>query len=117
MNISPKVDTAPSQVKASTVKNYDSPVKSHVNHINNNLMAQSSQVETIEHKKEPVRAMEISNNISKTSKTSLSRIPPIIFVIGGPGSNKATLCSKSLGVNPGWGHFRLVGLFTNNDNA
>lgn len=70
-------------------------------------MAQSSQVETIEHKMETVRprANEISNN---HKKTNLGRVPPIIFVIGGPGSNKATLCSKSLGVNPGWGHFRLV---------
>lgn len=33
-------------------------------------------------------------------------IPPIIWVIGGPGSNKATLCLKAIGLNPGWGHIR-----------
>ncbi|XP_058452482.1 adenylate kinase isoenzyme 5 isoform X2 [Malaya genurostris] len=34
-------------------------------------------------------------------------IPPIIWVIGGPGSNKATLCLKAVGTNPGWGHFSV----------
>ncbi|XP_065080427.1 uncharacterized protein LOC135703233 isoform X2 [Ochlerotatus camptorhynchus] len=35
------------------------------------------------------------------------QIPPIIWVIGGPGSNKATLCLKTVGINPGWGHFSV----------
>lgn len=35
-----------------------------------------------------------------------TRLPPIIFVIGGPGSNKAMLCLKMLATLPGWGHFR-----------
>lgn len=35
-----------------------------------------------------------------------SKIPPVIFVIGGPGSNKATLCMKAVGMNPGWSHIR-----------
>lgn len=34
------------------------------------------------------------------------KIPPVIFVIGGPGSNKASLCLKVVGNNPGWTHFR-----------
>ncbi|XP_049282589.1 adenylate kinase isoenzyme 5 isoform X3 [Anopheles funestus] len=33
--------------------------------------------------------------------------PPVIWVIGGPGSNKATLCLKTVGINPGWGHFSV----------
>lgn len=33
-------------------------------------------------------------------------IPPIIWVIGGPGSNKATLCLKAISLNPGWSHIR-----------
>ncbi|XP_052897678.1 uncharacterized protein LOC128304524 [Anopheles moucheti] len=33
--------------------------------------------------------------------------PPVIWVIGGPGSNKATLCLKAVGTNPGWGHFSV----------
>lgn len=36
------------------------------------------------------------------------RVPQIIWVIGGPGSNKATLCLKAVGINPGWGHIRWV---------
>ncbi|XP_058123815.1 uncharacterized protein LOC131281586 [Anopheles ziemanni] len=35
------------------------------------------------------------------------RIPPIIWVIGGPGSNKASLCLKVVGINAGWGHFSV----------
>uniref|UniRef100_A0A182K1R9 Adenylate kinase isoenzyme 5 n=1 Tax=Anopheles christyi TaxID=43041 RepID=A0A182K1R9_9DIPT len=37
----------------------------------------------------------------------VSHPPPIIWVIGGPGSNKATLCLKAVGINPGWGHFSV----------
>lgn len=37
---------------------------------------------------------------------NLSKIPKVIFVIGGPGSNKATLCLKAVGMNPGWSHLR-----------
>lgn len=45
--------------------------------------------------------------VQAMKNTSLSnKIPSIIFVIGGPGSNKATLCLKAVGMNPGWGHFR-----------
>lgn len=40
------------------------------------------------------------------ASSSLDKIPPIIFVIGGPGSNKATLCLKAIGLIPEWGHFR-----------
>lgn len=35
-----------------------------------------------------------------------SELPPIIWVVGGPGSNKSTLCLKAVALNPGWGHFR-----------
>lgn len=37
---------------------------------------------------------------------SVSKIPPVIFVLGGPGSNKAVLCLKTVGMNAGWSHFR-----------
>lgn len=33
-------------------------------------------------------------------------VPPVIWVIGGPGSNKAMLCIKAVALNPGWAHFR-----------
>ncbi|XP_029405803.2 adenylate kinase isoenzyme 5 isoform X2 [Bactrocera dorsalis] len=38
---------------------------------------------------------------------NVDSIPPVIWVIGGPGSNKATLCMKAVGLNPGWGHISL----------
>ncbi|KAH8273943.1 hypothetical protein KR044_004410, partial [Drosophila immigrans] len=40
-------------------------------------------------------------------------IPPIIWVIGGPGSNKATLCLKAVGLNPGWSHISVGRLLRN----
>ncbi|KAL7042467.1 hypothetical protein ACKWTF_001148 [Chironomus riparius] len=38
---------------------------------------------------------------------SVSKIPPVIFVLGGPGSNKAMLCLKAVGMNAGWSHFSI----------
>lgn len=35
-------------------------------------------------------------------------LPPVLFIIGGPGSNKASLCLKTVGLNPGWTHFRYA---------
>lgn len=37
-----------------------------------------------------------------------TKLPPIICIIGGPGSNKAMLCLKAISLIPGWGHFRSV---------
>lgn len=45
--------------------------------------------------------------IDERMNDSVSKIPPVIFVLGGPGSNKAVLCLKAVGQNPGWSHFRL----------
>nr|XP_043068619.1 adenylate kinase isoenzyme 5 isoform X2 [Drosophila bipectinata] len=42
-----------------------------------------------------------------------SNLPPIIWVIGGPGSNKATLCLKAVGLNPGWAHISVGRLLRN----
>ncbi|XP_030377755.1 adenylate kinase isoenzyme 5 isoform X1 [Scaptodrosophila lebanonensis] len=40
-------------------------------------------------------------------------VPPIIWVIGGPGSNKVTLCLKAVGLNPGWAHISVGRLLRN----
>ncbi|KAH8410026.1 hypothetical protein KR009_004261, partial [Drosophila setifemur] len=42
-----------------------------------------------------------------------AELPPIIWVIGGPGSNKATLCLKAVGLNPGWAHISVGRLLRN----
>lgn len=49
----------------------------------------------------------------ETIQDSSSKIPPIIFVLGGPGSNKSQLCLKVVAMNPGWSTFRLECLFIN----
>lgn len=43
-----------------------------------------------------------------TLNTNPEALPPIIWVIGGPGSNKSSLCLKAMGLNPGWGHIRYI---------
>lgn len=43
----------------------------------------------------------------ETIQGNSSKIPPIIFVLGGPGSNKSQLCLKVVAMNPGWSTFRL----------
>ncbi|XP_025405073.1 adenylate kinase isoenzyme 5 [Sipha flava] len=35
------------------------------------------------------------------------RFPRVIFVVGGPGSNKSSLCQKVLRANNGWGHISV----------
>ncbi|KAG5675852.1 hypothetical protein PVAND_005721 [Polypedilum vanderplanki] len=49
-----------------------------------------------------VETIELDDKVN-----SVSKIPPIIFVLGGPGSNKAVLCLKAAGMNPGWSHFSV----------
>lgn len=47
-------------------------------------------------------------SLSQVLPFNPARMPPIICIIGGPGSNKAMLCLKAIGLIPGWGHFRFV---------
>lgn len=91
------VDTAPSQSKhkdyvvVTTPPNaIESPVKIHTK-MNGHVGKKVIEVETITQK----------------TKEKVPKMPPVIFVIGGPGSNKATLCLKAVGMNPGWSHIRL----------
>ncbi|XP_020716407.1 adenylate kinase isoenzyme 5 [Ceratitis capitata] len=46
-------------------------------------------------------------NAATSMNASDDSIPPVIWVIGGPGSNKAMLCMKAIGLNPGWGHISM----------
>lgn len=58
-----------------------------------------------------VDTAESARNRAKT-KTANSeytlpeKYPPVIFIVGGPGSNKAELCEDVLKNNNAWGHFR-----------
>lgn len=50
--------------------------------------------------------------MTNNNAIDLTNLPPIIWVVGGPGSNKSTLCLKAVALNPGWSHFRyLANLF------
>lgn len=50
--------------------------------------------------------VEIESFEDQKTTVGNARYPPIVFVIGGPGSSKSTLCLKAIQMNPGWGHFR-----------
>lgn len=59
-----------------------------------------------------VDTAESARNRAKT-KTAASdeykvseSYPPVIFIVGGPGSNKAELCEDVLKNNNSWGHIR-----------
>lgn len=47
-----------------------------------------------------------SDLLAQSRSVDLANLPPIIWVIGGPGSNKSSLCLKAIAQNPGWSHFR-----------
>lgn len=96
------VDTAPSPTKTKNetkivpeVRRIQQPVVSPPKLMNGNIGRKNIEIESFEDEK------TIAGNPSNNA-----RYPPIIFVIGGPGSSKTTLCLKAIGMNPGWGHFR-----------
>lgn len=103
------VETAPNQSKArdyvavTTPPNaIESPVKARTKmngHVGRNII----EVETINER--PTKGAKREERPPKVAKSE-SKIPNVIFVIGGPGSNKATLCLKAVGMNPGWSHLR-----------
>ncbi|KAI4484783.1 hypothetical protein M0804_007349 [Polistes exclamans] len=53
---------------------------------------------------------EIDTKASKTAVKPRKGLPAFIWVIGGPGSNKAVLCSHAVQNMPGWVHISLGGL-------
>ncbi|XP_017469415.1 PREDICTED: adenylate kinase isoenzyme 5 [Rhagoletis zephyria] len=48
-----------------------------------------------------------TNNAATSMDLKMDNIPSVIWIIGGPGSNKATLCMKAVSLNPGWGHISM----------
>ncbi|XP_037913203.1 adenylate kinase isoenzyme 5 isoform X1 [Hermetia illucens] len=94
-------------------------------HKNNNITesTDANELPTANVQNDPTALMgqNIRNNFNyvpattttATTNLNASELPPIIWVIGGPGSNKATLCLKAVGLNPGWGHFSIGRLLRN----
>lgn len=99
------VDTAPSKREENGAL---TAVRQHPSTPKNAKMNENMKKESLN-----LNTLSVSNSINKKElilKQSIPlnfhRIPHIIWVIGGPGSNKATLCLKAVGKNPGWGHIR-----------
>lgn len=112
------VDTAPSQVQAPHIA--DQGANASERSVTNAVITQIAANAATAAATMRTGAMGSESNmgviVTKQPKLSLTStsvvasdeptIPPIIWVIGGPGSNKATLCLKAIGLNPGWGHIR-----------
>lgn len=112
------VDTAPSQVQAPHIADQvaNASERSVTNAVSTQIAANAATAAAT--MRTGAMGSESNRGVSVTKQPKLSltstsvhagdepTIPPIIWVIGGPGSNKATLCLKAIGLNPGWGHIR-----------
>lgn len=72
----------------------------------NNVITAPIQHTTTNLQQQQYQSVYNSNPISLMERNVTSKIPPVVWVIGGPGSNKASLCVKFVSTNTGWGHFR-----------
>lgn len=97
------VETAPSQSKS---KDYVA-VTSPPNVVDSPVIARTRMNGHVGQKTIEVETINQTNLPMQPTLGNLSKMPKVIFVIGGPGSNKATLCLKAVGMNPGWGHLRF----------
>lgn len=96
------VDTAPNKREAVVVGHFtEQPINQNSNMNGNVLRGDPVSVGTI-----GAAATVVQQGPMVKQMFNPSRIPHVIWVIGGPGSNKATLCLKAVGLNPGWGHIR-----------
>lgn len=103
------VETAPSQRKAlQNANKIQSPNHSDVLEVNPVMGQNVTTTTTTRTSSTPSTRQMESNHLLKPHE-----YPPVIWVIGGPGSNKATLCLKAVGFNPGWGHIRYIYIFFN----
>lgn len=110
------VDTAPSQVQAPHIAdqvaagegNVSNAVISHIAANAAMVAATMRTTGTYVDNDSGVVTQQPMLSLSSTSVEAGNKdvIPPIIWVIGGPGSNKATLCLKAIGLNSGWAHIR-----------
>ncbi|XP_063700619.1 adenylate kinase isoenzyme 5 [Culicoides brevitarsis] len=76
---------------------------------NENASKQTSNTMRNTKNKDSVNMNYVPNSLCEQAVilSNHSKVPHIIWVIGGPGSNKATLCLKAVGINPGWGHISI----------
>lgn len=105
------VDTAPSQQKQPAAQTnaadaVTTVVADMVVPMHQTIMGQTTRSEPL-----PAAAAG-APTVAATRLPRLKQLPPVICVIGGPGSNKAMLCMKMLAQLPGWGHFRWVTLLS-----
>lgn len=69
----------------------------------NDIPGQIVSVETAESFRQAARTITANGEYNVPDK-----YPPVIFIVGGPGSNKAELCDDVLKNNSSWGHIRWV---------
>ncbi|XP_075151393.1 uncharacterized protein LOC142225493 isoform X1 [Haematobia irritans] len=116
------VDTAPSQApqniqgnlnynagQISTVPSQQQPQddRSITNAVISHIASNAAQAVGSANAVGAITRQPLLTNAATSMSTNMNGIPPVIWVIGGPGSNKATLCMKAVGLNPGWAHFSV----------
>uniref|UniRef100_A0A1A9W867 Adenylate kinase isoenzyme 5 n=1 Tax=Glossina brevipalpis TaxID=37001 RepID=A0A1A9W867_9MUSC len=104
------VDTAPSQDQNITEMHNHITNERHLENNNNEGNVTNAVISHIAlNAANAMHATTTNNVITKQPilTNAISSIPPIIWVIGGPGSNKASLCIKAISSNSGWFHFSV----------
>lgn len=98
------VETAPSHRKAlQNANTIQTPNKYDILEVNP-IMGQN--VSIVNRTNTPPSTQQIHRETNHAPTARTTEYPLVIWVIGGPGSNKATLCLKAVGFNPGWAHIR-----------
>lgn len=106
------VDTAPSQVQAPHIADQVAAGERNVtnaviSHIAANAATVAATMQTTDDDISVITKQPRLNLVGTDMEASDEMtIPQIIWVIGGPGSNKANLCLKAISLNPGWAHIR-----------
>lgn len=84
----------------------EDPTRNITNAVISHIASNAAQAVALTGAQNLITQQPMLTNAGTSMSTDMNGIPPVIWVIGGPGSNKSTLCMKAVGLNQGWAHFR-----------
>ncbi|KAM7352482.1 uncharacterized protein ACRADG_004978 isoform 2-T2 [Cochliomyia hominivorax] len=85
----------------------EDPTRNITNAVISHLASSAAQAVALTGAQNVITQQPLLTNAVTSMSTDVNGIPPVIWVIGGPGSNKSTLCMKAVGLNQGWAHFSV----------
>ncbi|XP_037809527.1 adenylate kinase isoenzyme 5 isoform X1 [Lucilia sericata] len=85
----------------------EDPSRNITNAVISHIASNAAQAVAVTGAPDVITQQPMLTNAATSMSTDVQGLPPVIWVIGGPGSNKATLCMKAVGLNPGWAHFSV----------